>query len=122
MTEINGASYRGALLCSSNTDIIMKRCKKPDKCWCNECETEYKRTYKRKTRYNATPEDFERFDATLNCEICGYEFKGNKDKCMDHCHSTLRVRGALCHKCNRTLGILENRDLESFYKYMKKYG
>ncbi len=81
---------------------------------------EYQAKWKRMKRYGATEEDLLRFDETTHCEICEIEFKGS-DKCMDHCHTTMKVRGALCHKCNRTLGILENRDLDAFYKYIDKW-
>jgi len=30
---------------------------------------------------------------------------------IDHCHTTNKVRGILCHPCNTTLGYLENKKL-----------
>ena len=43
------------------------------------------------------------------CAIC----KKIPDRalCVDHCHSTGKVRGLLCHKCNMGLGLY-SEDLE----------
>ena len=38
------------------------------------------------------------------CAICKEKFKNRKSLTVDHNHTTKRVRGLLCHNCNRGLG------------------
>jgi len=49
------------------------------------------------------------------CAICGVE----AELCVDHCHVTSRVRGLLCHKCNKGIGLLG--DNENGVKQALKY-
>lgn len=39
-----------------------------------------------------------------SCDICGKPQRAGKAMCVDHCHTTGKVRGALCDMCNKGLG------------------
>jgi hypothetical protein len=56
------------------------------------------------------------------CEICNNKFKSRRDKCIDHCHESLRVRGVLCTKCNTSLGGLGDNinGLRSALNYLQR--
>jgi hypothetical protein len=63
-----------------------------------------------KTSYGLSPDDFDALLLLQNggCAICGAKY-GRKIKdrlAVDHDHITGKVRGLLCAKCNRTLGML----------------
>lgn len=55
-----------------------------------------------KSRYGMTPEQREAMLAAQGggCAICGKTGK----LVVDHCHTTKKVRGLLCHNCNVMLG------------------
>lgn len=57
-------------------------------------------------RFGMTPDDYLRMLDRQNgvCGICRRK-NGKKKLCVDHCHTTGRVRGLLCTKCNKGLGI-----------------
>lgn len=59
-------------------------------------------------RYGISREDYDRILASQSgrCAICRTDDPGGKDTvwCVDHCHTTNRVRGLLCGLCNRGLG------------------
>ena len=65
------------------------------------------------------------------CAICkrpesisnGVKSKNVKRLAIDHCHKTLVIRGLLCHKCNISLGALNDSidTLQSAIDYLKKH-
>jgi hypothetical protein len=58
------------------------------------------------------------------CKICNNPPTGfKKTLCLDHCHSTLKVRGLLCDNCNAGLGKFKD-DIELLslaVKYLKSF-
>lgn len=44
------------------------------------------------------------------CAICRSDNSGRKnmDWCVDHCHTSKKVRGILCHPCNAVLGYAKD--------------
>jgi len=56
---------------------------------------------------------FEEYDAMLAkqnglCAICGKEPSLKRRLAIDHCHKTNVVRGLLCLKCNKGIGLLND--------------
>ena len=78
--------------------------------WCRDCANKWKRKHRR----NKTPEwcdDRERYLDAIEikeCIICGAEEPPNKYFAVDHDHETGRVRGVLCHKCNKGIGLFQD--------------
>ena len=77
---------------------------------------------KLKKYYGITVADYENMLQAQSgkCAICksstsssrNYKRSLNAKFAVDHCHQTKKVRGLLCTKCNRALGLL-NDDVES---------
>jgi len=82
-----------------------------------------------KSVYGITLDDYNRMFKEQNgvCKICGdRETRKNKfvSECrltIDHDHSTKKIRGLLCHKCNFGLGNFRDRIdlLEKAKTYLK---
>lgn len=99
---------------------------------CPDCYREAKRLYKinnkekerlyKKTNYDFSKEKnrklFAEYGITLQkfnemlkhqnecCLICNKN--DEKALCVDHCHKTGKVRGLLCNKCNKALGLFND--------------
>ena len=76
--------------------------------------------------YGITLADYERiYEAQRGlCRICRkpetvkLRRKG-QDLCVDHCHETGRIRGLLCRRCNRVLGLC--KDDPKVFRAMIRY-
>jgi D-lyxose ketol-isomerase len=112
--------------CKQEKDVTefgsRKRSKDGLQGFCSFCSNERARRYKKgdvgKTyklkKYGLTLLDFRNLEKEQNnvCAICGNpETKIQYGKVMplsvDHNHNTNKVRGLLCNKCNRALGLLD---------------
>jgi hypothetical protein len=85
------------------------------------------RSIKLKHLYGITIEQYEQKLTKQHgcCEICGVsENKGWNNKVqnfvVDHNHKTKKVRGLLCHNCNKNVGAVELWQ-EKITAYLKKY-
>jgi len=88
------------------------------------------RRYEREKRCKErgiTLEDFDRMMAEQDCAcaICRAPLSEVPDSKtdsphIDHCHDTGRVRGLLCNRCNRALGLLQDdrKILEAALRYL----
>ncbi len=58
-------------------------------------------------RYGITEQDYQVLLAKQNgvCAICVNVCASGRRLAVDHCHTTLAVRGLLCTKCNRGVGL-----------------
>lgn len=76
---------------------------------CKECSKELTRVFKRKKLYGVTPDYYELMLLNQNgrCAICKTDNWGTTPH-VDHCHTTGKVRGLLCHKCNTGIGLLND--------------
>jgi hypothetical protein len=83
------------------------------------CNKEYRQEYPEKVRasrlmclYGISVEQYSEMLAKQNgvCAICG-SVPGGRRLCIDHNHETGEIRGLLCDKCNRALGMLTTTDL-----------
>lgn len=96
---------------------------------------EYNKRAQLKKKYGMTPEQFEEMLREQNgrCSICSVEVKANiayapgvsraTMACVDHCHTTGRIRSILCNKCNRGIGMFGDDTglLEKAIAYLNRW-
>ena len=77
------------------------------------------------SRYGMTPEDYDTLfkNQEGKCKICSSASPGGKYKFfhVDHCHTTGKVRGLLCSRCNLAIGNFKDdvKLLESSITYLQ---
>lgn len=103
----------------------------PSERYCSdECkDLGWSNSYLKRT-YNITVQDYKEMFREQKgiCKICGEEgfvmAKHHKTKLVvDHCHTTGKVRGLLCHKCNQALGLFQDsvKNLTTAASYIKQH-
>lgn len=79
-----------------------------------------------KCRYGITPELYSEIHniQEQSCAICGiHQSQLKKKLCIDHDHTNNQVRGLLCDKCNRSLGLTNDNIsiLHNSILYLQNY-
>ena len=89
------------------------------------CRSCYGERWKLRDRYDLAPEEYEFLLALQGgvCAIC----KTNNDKRnlhVDHEHASGAIRGLLCQRCNRGIGLLGDsyEAVERALRYLKSAG
>ena len=85
---------------------------------------EYYQEYHLSKTFGITLEDYNNILLAQDngCCICGTTQPGGKNGrfMVDHCHTTGKIRGLLCHNCNVGLGVFKDNplNLTRAYKYL----
>lgn len=79
-------------------------------------------------KYGITLDLYEEIKEEQNscCKVCGtHESKISKNRLfVDHCHTSGKIRGLLCHNCNSMLGLAKDNIsiLQDAVKYLEANG
>lgn len=102
----------------------------PSHLYCGDVCTQNKFDHDRLTKtYGISLEQYKAMveEHDGKCGICGEEgfelVKGQRLKLViDHCHATGRVRGLLCHNCNRGIGLLQDSidNIRAAIRYLER--
>ena len=82
--------------------------RKPD---CKPCDNKRKAEANMLKKFGMTPDDYNKMleEQGHGCAICSTkEPRGQGRFHIDHCHSTGKIRGLLCAKCNVGLGQFDD--------------
>ena len=85
--------------------------------WCRDCRSSY-RSEIRRGQYRDMIDDGSLkniISTTMQCTICGDE----GDLVVDHDHTKNKIRGILCNRCNKGLGLF--RDSPDLLEYARIY-
>jgi hypothetical protein len=100
--------------------------------WCKDCKRHYFTVNAKQVRINRIANVYKvsKTKATelyeeKHCAICSVEMGGNGSSALhvDHCHTTGKVRGAICSACNRGIGIFNDniKVMAVAIEYLKKH-
>jgi len=90
---------------------------------CRKCSTTVRKDYykpheKTRQKLKISEEQFNDLMKNENCQICDAELT---KKCIDHCHSTNKIRGVLCNNCNTALGLVGD-NVDTLHKMINYLG
>tara|TARA_R110001592_G_C13073457_1_gene742009 strand:- start:528 stop:971 length:444 start_codon:yes stop_codon:yes gene_type:complete len=96
-----------------------------------ELPFELPKKHKPKTKYQwkkigmiFTPEEFKeiynKYIYASNCEICNVLFPNTRNRQLDHCHETGKIRNIVCQKCNLQKRDNKSRENNTGEKYISK--
>ena len=77
---------------------------------CKSCQSKnrvkyYKPHHLIRDMLKISDDHYEELMENKHCNICGTELQ---KKCIDHCHTTKKIRGVLCNNCNTALGLFKD--------------
>lgn len=74
---------------------------------------------KKAVKYGVPIEEMERLLSVTSCQICG----AGGQLVVDHDHSTGLLRGRLCHRCNRAMGMFNDDPdlLDKVVAYLREH-
>jgi hypothetical protein len=89
--------------------------RKPGKAVCDDCRVDKRdrgRSHEQRRRlrkYGLTQGEYDQLllDQGGRCPGCNTGEPGDKGWCIDHCHTSGRVRALLCSRCNTALGLVD---------------
>jgi len=98
-----------------------------------EYRSQYNRMYRISKEYGLSPQEYEEINKNQGglCAICGQpetQMYNSEVRvghlCIDHDHVTNKIRGLLCMRCNRAIGLfLDNAQLlKKASEYLEEYG
>lgn len=78
----------------------------------------------KRRKYKLSKAELKSLMQIQNCQICQRSFGTKGKKCIDHCHSSKKVRGVLCTQCNAGIGMFQDNinNLESAIRYLLMSG
>jgi hypothetical protein len=118
----NKSTYDGAQKRCKSCDVLRNKQKYQK----DPLEAARKRKSLRLKRdFNLTWEQYQELKNKQDnkCDICKVELFEAKNTCVDHNHITGKVRGILCQKCNKALGLFQDsiEKLNAAVKYLSHH-
>lgn len=114
----------GTKLCSTcnikkNKNEFSYTSRRKLKAWCKKCGNKQHQRY----IFNLSKEEYLELYNKQNgvCKICKNR-DNDRELAVDHCHTTNKIRGFLCGKCNKALGLVNDNTelLKEMIKYLEE--